>query len=216
MSDRVSRRTGPRGPAIEDVSFVVLDTETTGLRPDRDRVVSLAGVRVRDGAVSAVDRFDQLVRPGCPIPAASTRVHGITDGMVAGAPPLDVALAGFLSFAGDAVLVGHDVWFDLAFLAQEMARRGQRPIEATHVALDTRALSLALHGPGPSHDLDAVAARLGVGRHGRHSALGDAVIAAGVFVRLVALARSRGVATLGQMLRFIGGRATSRPPRRRS
>lgn len=211
---RVSRA-APREPAIEDVSFVVLDTETTGLRPDRDRVVSLAGVRVRGGVVSAVDRFDRLVHPGCPIPAASTRVHGITDGMVADAPPLDVVLAAFLSFIGEAALVGHDVWFDLAFLARETARRGQRPIESTHVALDTRALALALHGPGPSHDLDAVAARLGVSGRGRHSALGDALITAGVFVRLAALARARGIATLRQMLRFVGGRATSSPRRRR-
>lgn len=210
------RPTLHRERALADVSFVVLDCETTGLRPERDRIVSLAGVRVGGGAVSALDRFDRLVHPGCPIPAASTRVHGITDGMVAGAPPLDVVLAAFLTFAGDAVLVGHDLWFDLAFLARETARRGGRPIEASHVTLDTRALSLALHGPGPSHDLDAIAARLGVSGHGRHSALGDALITAGIFVRLTDLARARGIATLEQMLRFAGGTSTPRANRRGS
>lgn len=211
----VPRTTHRRERSLDDVSFVVLDSETTGLRPDRDRVVSLAGVRVQDGSISAVDRFDRLVHPGCPIPGASTRVHGITDGMVAGAPPIDVVLGAFLAFAGDAVLVGHDLWFDLAFLARETSRRGQPPIEATHVTVDTRALSLSLHGPGPSHDLDAVAARLGVSSRGRHSALGDALITAGIFVRLTALARARGIATLDQMLRFIGGPATSGRRRRR-
>ena len=208
--------TPPDERPLEDVRFVVLDSETTGLRPDRDRVVSLAAVDIVGGAISAAERFDRLVHPGGPIPAASTRVHGITDGMVAGAPPLDVVLAAFLSFAGDAVLVGHDLWFDLAFLARETARRGGRPIESSRVTLDTRALSQALHGPGPSHDLDAVAARLGVSALGRHSALGDALITAAIFVRLTGLARARGIATLDQLVRFVGGAAAPGTPRRRT
>jgi len=191
--------------AIDEVDFVVLDAETTGLRPEHDHVVALGAVRVRGGRVSATDRFDRLVRPEGPIPAAATHVHGITDGMVADAPPLDAVLRAFAAFAGDAVLVGHDLWFDLAFLRREADRRGAPPIHAARIVLDTRWLSRALHGPGPSHELDVVAARLGVGARGRHSALGDAVITANVLVRLLGLARAQGIATLGAVVRFAGG-----------
>lgn len=193
-------------PAIDDVDWVVLDVETTGLRPERDRVVALGAVRVRGGAVSATERFDRLVRPDCPIPAAASHVHGITDGMVADAPPLDVVLDAFVAFAGDGVLVGHDVWFDLAFLRRETDRRGAPPLHAARTVLDTRLLSRALHGPGPSHELDVVAARLGVGARGRHSALGDAVITANVLLRLLGLVRARGITTLGDVVRLAGGR----------
>ena len=107
---------------LDELSFVVLDVETTGLRPDAgDRIVSLAGVRVRAGTVRAGEIFDALVCPERPIPAASTRFHGITDAMVVEAPVIGVVLPAFLRFAEGAVLVGHEVSFDVAFLDRDAA-----------------------------------------------------------------------------------------------
>ena len=186
---------------LDELSFVVLDVETTGLRPDAgDRIVSLAGVRVRAGTVRAGEIFDALVCPDRPIPAASTRFHGITDAMVVEAPGMGVVLPAFLRFAEGAILVGHEVSFDMAFLDRDARRLGLPSLTAGHPVLDTRLLSRLVHGPGPEHTLEAVAERLGVKVIGRHSALGDALTTAEIFVRLLALLKRRGLVTLGATL----------------
>jgi DNA polymerase III subunit epsilon len=186
--------------------FVVFDVETTGLAPESgDRVVSLAGVRVKGGAVRSGEIFDALVRPERAVPPASTRFHGITDAMVAGAPPVDVVLPAFVRFAEGAVLVGHEVSFDLGFLGREAVRLGMEPLSALHPVLDTRLLSRFLHGQNADHSLEAVAGRLGVVIQGRHSALGDALATAEVLVRLLKLLEGRGIRTLGQTLSALRG-----------
>jgi len=119
-----------------------------------------------------------------------------------GTPPLDVVLPAFLRFAGNAVLVGHEVSFDLQFLAPEAQRLGL-PSLTTRPVLDTRLLSRSLHGPAEEHSLETVALRLGVPVVGRHSALGDALTTAEIFVRLLAVLRNRGVSTLGEALEAV-------------
>ncbi len=192
--------TSDRERQLEELTFVVLDTETTGLRPDDDRIVSLAGVKVRGGSVRPSEFFDALVKAGRPVPAASSRLHGITDAMLADAPPIDVVLPAFERFAEGAVLVGHEIWFDLQFLARAADRIGLPPLTVTHPILDARWLSQTVHGSASGHTLEAAAARLGVVIEGRHSALGDALATAKVFVRLLPLLKKRGIVTLGQAL----------------
>ena len=190
-----------RDRRLDDLTFVVFDTETTGLRPESgDRVISLAGVRVRGGQVRRGEIFDALIQPGRTIPSESVTFHGITDAMVVAAPAIDVVLPGFLRFAGPAVLVGHEASFDLRFLEPEVRRLGLPSLAATRAILDTRLLSRSLHGPGESHSIEAVARRLGVTVTGRHSALGDALTTAEILVRLLALIQNRGILTLGQTL----------------
>ena len=155
---------------------------------------------MRGGVVRADDAFDALVHPECSIPAASTAVHGITDAMVADAPPIGEVLPAFLRFAEEAVLVGHEVSFDLAFIRRDAERLGLPALGADRPVLDTRRLSSVVHGAGVEHTLEAVAGRLGVVVVGRHSAIGDARITAEVFVRLLALLERRGLVTLGATL----------------
>lgn len=202
LLEEVERHVGPvaRDRRVDELGFVVFDTETTGLRPEAgDRVVSLAGVRVDGMEVRRQPTFDALVHPGRPVPVESVRFHGITDADVAGAPSLGTVLPAFLGFVGDAVLVGHEVAFDLGFLAPEAIRLGLPPLTARPV-LDIRLLSRSLHGSAVDHSLEAAALRLGVPVVGRHSALGDALTAAEIFVRLLALLKRRGVQTLGDLL----------------
>lgn len=186
---------------LETLTAVAFDTETTGFHVTLgDRVVSLGGVRVRRGEVKRGETFDALVNPGRPIPPESTAVHGITDDMVRDAPAIDAVLPAFLRFADGAVLVGHQVWFDLGFLTHEAARLGLPPPVEGRPALDTLLLSEVVHGPLGRHGLGAVAERLGVTIEGRHSALGDALATAEIYVRLLGLLRKRGIVTLGDAL----------------
>jgi DNA polymerase-3 subunit epsilon len=193
LSDRECR--------LDALTFVVVDSETTGLRPeDGDRIVSLAGVRVRGGMVRRSETFDALVSPGRPVPAESTRFHGLTDAVLAEAPPLEVVLPAFERFAAGAVLVGHEISFDLRFLSPAAQRIGLPWPATAHPILDTRLLSRAVHRREADHSLEGIAARLGVTIHGRHSALGDALATAEVLARLLPLLARRGIITLGQAL----------------
>jgi len=204
-SARLALAPDRRDQPLDRATFVVLDTETTGLEPDRgDRVVSLAGVKVQGGTVRRSKYFDALVNPGRPIPSASAALHGITDARVAGLPALEAVMPAFLRFAEGAVLVGHEIWFDLSFLEPEAKRLGLPAIASSQPVLDTRVLSRLVHGELPEHDLDAVAGRLGVTIQGRHSALGDAYTTAEVLVRLLALLRARGISTVGALLEAVG------------
>lgn len=94
--------------------YAVVDVETTGLSPARDRVVEMACVLVRGRRV--VERWQTLVDPGCPIPWYATRVHGITDEDVQGAPSFAFAQRRLYRFCCDATVVAHNAAFDLGFL----------------------------------------------------------------------------------------------------
>lgn len=209
--DEADRAPTPyREEPLRRLSFTVLDTETTGLRPDAgDRIVSVAAVRVRGGVVYAAEIFESLINPGRPIPRSSVMVHGLTDADVRDAPPLEAVLPELLRFAAGTALVGHEVWFDLRFLSPVADGLGVPSLTRTHPVLDTLVLSRIVHGPFGLHSLEAVAGRLGVEVRGRHSALGDAIATANIFCRQMELLDRRGIRTLGEAL------AASRACRRR-
>lgn len=187
-----------RSAALRSLTYVIFDTETTGLDPDRDEIVQIGAVRVVNGRIVEGERYDTLVNPGRPIPPGSTKVHGIRDDMVAGAPGVAEAVAGFHAFAKGAILVAHNAPFDLAFL-----RRGAPPGTVfDHPVLDTVLLSAVLFGGSATHTLDALADRLAVDIAGnlRHTAIGDAVATAQVFTACLAMLEGRGLCNFGTVL----------------
>ena len=190
--------------AIEDrplqgLTFVVFDTETTGLVPHKDDIVQIGAVRVVNGRIVPGESLDQLVNPGRKIPPASTKVHGVTDAMVADAPSMKIAGRLLHQFARGAVIVAHNAPFDMAFLRRHGERDG---LAWEHPVLDTVLLSAVLFGASETHTLDALCARLDVTipEAMRHTALGDAQATAEVLVKMLPMLRSRGYGTFGEVI----------------
>ena len=181
---------------LSELTCVAFDTETTGLDTARDAIVQIGAVRLLGGRILPGERFETLVDPGRPIPPASSRIHGIDDAAVGGAPDAATALAGFHGFARGAVLVAHNAPFDLAFLK----RQAPEGLAFDHPVLDTVLLSAAVFGETETHTLDAIADRLGVRIDGaaRHTATGDAVATAEVLLRLIPILEARGVGSFGE------------------
>lgn len=184
---------------LSDLTFAVFDTETTGLLPHKDHVVQLGALRVLRGRIVDGEALNVLVDPGTPIPAASTKVHGITDTMVQGAPDIAEVSRSFHHFCRDAVIVAHNAPFDMAFLRREAKR-----LELTwdHPVLDTVLLSAVLFGASVPHTLDALCERLDVTIPTalRHTALGDARATAEVLCKMLPMLEARGFRSLAEVI----------------
>ena len=184
---------------LRALSFVIFDTETTGLNPQVDEVCQIAAVRVVNGKLADGERFDMLVNPGRPIPAGSTAVHGITDEMIVDAPSVSEALARFHRFSEGCVLVAHNAPFDMSFLRRRETQIGKRfdqPI------LDTVLCSAILFGQSAEHTLDALCDRLGVTipEEDRHTAIGDAIGTAEAFRKMIPMLEAADLPNLGAVI----------------
>ena len=160
--------------AVQDVTFVVFDTETTGFSAEKDRIVEIGAVKIRNGAI--VEERDWLINPQMAIPKRATRVHGITDEMVKGKPSFAEAYPEFQAFVGDAVLIAHNARFDVAMVREEAARAGL-PTPA-NVVIDTLKLFRKWYPEATTHQLAPLAAYVGVAGDGFHRGDADSRYAA--------------------------------------
>ena len=186
--------------ALLDLPCLVLDTETTGMDPEIDRMVAIGAVRLHGRRLFRTRTFDVLVRPGRRIPASASAVHRITDSMVASAPEVGEVWPGLVEALRDVAVIGHHVDFDLAMLRSTAARNGLPWREP--LALDTARLAAALDPSELDLDLAEIARRHGIIPTGRHTALGDSLVTAELYLRLVPRLLDRGVVTLGDAIRF--------------
>ncbi len=194
-------RSTPASKALEDMpltelAYTVFDTETTGLNPAQgDEIIQIGAARIFNGRLLRRECFDQLVDPGRSIPAASIPIHGITPDMVRGQPRIAEVLPAFHAFAQDTVLVAHNAAFDMRFLQLKEKLTG---LVFDQPVLDTLLLSAVIHPNQDSHRLEAIAERFNVTVIGRHTAMGDAMVTAEVFLKLIPLLAEKGIHTLGQ------------------
>ena len=184
---------------LSDLAYTVFDTETTGLEPSAgDEIISIGAVRIVNGRLLKNEVFEQLVNP------RRARYRAIRPASTAStarrsrpSPGSSEVLPAFHRFCEDTVLVAHNAAFDMRFLELKEAATGVR---FTQPVLDTLLLSAMLHPSLDDHRLETMADRLGVQVIGRHTALGDALLEAEIFLRLLPLLAARGIVTLRQAL----------------
>ncbi|WP_068089002.1 3'-5' exonuclease [Polycladidibacter stylochi] len=184
---------------LRELSFMVFDSETTGLMPSKDDIVQIGAVRVVGGRIIPGEELDLLVNPGRPIPPSSTKVHGISDLMVIGAPDCVTATSLLHGFARDAVIVAHNAPFDMAFVNRYAKISGD---QWDHPILDSVLLSAVVFGAEQEHTLDALCQRLGItiAEEVRHTALGDALATGEALCKLLPILQSRGYDTLEKVI----------------
>lgn len=179
---------------LAKLSCTVIDTETTGLQPSEgDEIIAIGAVRIINGRILYQEVFDCLVNPRRPIAETAQQVHGITGDMVRGMPTIEETLPRLRRFVEDTVLIGHNVAFDMRFLELKEAATG---IRFRNPVLDTMLLASLVHAEQEDNSLEAIAARFGITVTGRHTALGDALTTAGVFLAMVPLLAERGIRTV--------------------
>ncbi len=182
-------------PLIALDAFVI-DTETTGLDPAKARIVEIAAVPLKHGTLEESAALRRLVHPGVPIPQTASAIHGIDDLGVAAAPGFATIWPEFIAAISGAVLIGHTLGFDLAVLKRECARTGL-PWK-TPRTLDTNLLAQVAEPRLGGYTLEHLASWLGITVAGRHSALGDAVLTARIFLALIPKLRDGNIRTLAE------------------
>ena len=166
--------------------YVVLDTETTGLDPRRDRIITIGAVAVEDGEIRLDDAFEAMLK--IDYNRSSVTVHGITRDEAADGMDEREAMEQFLAYLGDSVIVGHHIGHDIEALNCASERHfGHR---MPNRSIDTMDLALKLGVETDGFELDSLCARFGIVPHDRHTAGGDAFLTALIFLRLLRLAKA--------------------------
>jgi DNA polymerase III epsilon subunit family exonuclease len=161
-----------------DAEFVVLDLETTSMKPENGYIVDIAALRVRGGQV--VDRFDSLVNPGRSI--IGHQIHGLSDSDVATAPTAAEVLPKFVEWVGDAAIVAHNVSFDLPFVLRHLPTESHWEPKAVY---DTLEIATQLYPEAAGYKLgDLVRFVFGREHQAAHRAMPDAEAAADLFINL--------------------------------
>lgn len=160
------------GVPLHEVTFTVVDLETTGGSPSSSAITEIGAVKVRGGDV--LGEFQSLVNPGEPVPPMITVLTGITTAMVVQAPPIDEVLPSFLEFAHGTVWVAHNAGFDISFL--KAATRAMDLSWPTPQVVDTVRLArrVVTKDEAPNHKLATLAGLFRSGTVPEHRALGDA------------------------------------------
>jgi DNA polymerase-3 subunit epsilon len=180
---------------LDEMRFAVVDLETTGFHHHMgDKIISIGAVIIEDGQIKMDRTFHELVDPLCRVPDEVQQLTGIQPEMLAGCPSFFEVMQPFLRFIDRSVIVGHNVAFDLGFINPRLKKYCHTRIDNRTIDTITLAQFLGIRSRGFS--LDDLLAFYGIESVARHTALGDALMTADVFLRLLAALKDHSIHTL--------------------
>jgi len=191
--------------SISQQSFVVLDTETTGLDINRDNILSIGAVRIRNNVIDIADSLSIIVKNQQLQTQDAVAIHGLVQTDLKGQSEAE-SITALFKFIGCDIIVGHHIGFDIAMLHKLSRNNGGGDIKNS--VLDTSYLARRLdHATDPGsldrkdYTLDKLCSRFGIIPKARHTADGDAFITALLFMKLMHRLSSKGVGTVGQLMK---------------
>ena len=200
------------GTPLREVTFVVLDLETTGGSAQRDAITEIGAVKIRGG--EQIGELATLVDPGTGIPPQVVALTGITTALVTGAPRLPEVLPALLEFLGGAVLVAHNAPFDSGFLRAACSRHGAAWPRPTVLCTARLARAVLTRDEAPSVRLGALAELFGTATQPTHRALADARATVEVLHHLLERIGNLGVQSLEELVTLVRDAAPHRPTTR--
>ena len=189
--------------SLEDSNFSILDTETTGLHVENgDQIISVASLRVSNLKINKDNILNELVNPQIKIPEASIKIHNITDDQVQSKPTIVEISDKILKFIKKSILVGHNINFDINFLKQNSKSSGLADRMKVIKAIDTIYLTASLFPDLKNYELTNLCNffEIKTDDQTRHSALGDCIITARLFLYLLNIAKSKGVKNISDLI----------------
>lgn len=189
--------------SLEQSNFSILDTETTGLHVEKgDQIISIASLKVCDLKIDEKNYLDELVNPNMNIPESSTKIHNITDEQVLSKPSLLEISDKILKFLKKSVLVGHNINFDINFLKENS--KGSQLADRMKVikSIDTIYLTASLFPDLKNYELSNLCEYFNIKTDDqiRHSALGDCIITARLFLHLISIAQTKGIKNIANLM----------------
>ena len=194
-----------RGLEINNCSFVILDTETTGLEASMgDKIISLAALKIRNSLIQENEFLDELINPERDIPWESVKIHHITDEHVRGKPTLPELQSKINLFLKKSILIGHNIEFDKKFIYQDAANSDLSKRMKKITSIDTIYLTAALYPDLENYDLSYLCEHFNIRTNDqiRHSALGDCWITARLFLHLLNKAKEKNITTASGLLKL--------------
>ena len=189
---------------LSEVRFVVVDTETTGVNPKKDRILSIAAVRIQDNQLDVSDSFEYYIENDN-INTDSINIHGILPHGKQAKVSEENALKSFVDYCGNSIIVGHHIGFDMAIL-NAIAKKLVSD-ELRNKTIDTASMSIRIekvksdyYFQQQDYSLDALTSRYQIPTNDRHTAAGDAYMTAILFLKLLTLLQKKGVDTLGKLM----------------
>ncbi|OUM88376.1 MAG: PolC-type DNA polymerase III [Bacillus thermozeamaize] len=185
----------PEDRQLAEATYVIFDTETTGLSANYHELIEIGAVKMKNGQV--IDRYETFVKPNEPISPAITRLTGITNEMVSDAPDLKTALSGFRDFCKGAILAAHNARFDLGFINAAYKKLGWPAI--SEPVVDTLELARFLYPRLKNHRLNTLCETFQIPLSHHHRAYHDAEATGQLLWRMIQDLLQKGILSLAQL-----------------
>ena len=196
-----------RHTPLEELTYVVFDTETTGLNDRKDKILSIGAVKVSNNRFSISESLDFRLYQEYEVKQEAIQIHGLLPGKPEQQLSEIEAIQQFLKFVGNSIVVGHHVAFDVAMINRVLKRQVGN-VKLKNKCIDTRNLAIRVEHvikpdivkPG-NYTLDALCKRYHISMSDRHTAAGDAYITAVLLLKLIHRLKKRNMTNYGQLLK---------------